>query len=264
LIIDQTSKITQQRSRRSRGGGEMMGKRVGVAAMAGDEAERPWPYRPVARETVQDQVHCQLKELILDGEIAPGVTVTIQGLAEAFGVSAMPVREALHRLTAAGALTVVAGRSVGIPPLSVERLMDLKRVRAEVEGLAAEWAAAGATRPLLQRLDELIERMESSTAESDRSSFVPANREFHFTVYRAAGSETLMTVIEPLWLQIGPYLGLLRGSGNWRTANRQHRLIRDALARGDGKAARAALRADIEEAADILAGLLQDRHGSPG
>ena len=63
--------------------------------------------------------------------------------------------------------------------------------------------------------------------------------------------------IEPLWLQIGPYLALLRGSGNWRTANRQHRLIRDALARGDGAAARTALQADIEEAAAILAGLIE-------
>jgi DNA-binding GntR family transcriptional regulator len=141
--------------------------------------------------------------------------------------------------------------------LSVERLMDLRRVRAEIEGLAAEWAAARCTPALLARLDELIAEMETSTEEADRRSFVPANREFHFAVYRAAGSDTLMSVIEPLWLRIGPYLGLLRGSGNWRTANRQHRLIRAALARADGPAARAAIRADIEEAATILAGLLQ-------
>lgn len=214
-------------------------------------------YRPVARDTVQDQVHRQLKELILNGEIEPGSTVTIQGLADAFGVSAMPVREALHRLCAAGALTVLAGRSVGIPPLSVERLHDLRRVRVEIEGLAAEWAAARTDAALLARLDALIAEMESSTREADRRSFVPANREFHFAVYRAAGSESLMAVIEPLWLQIGPYLALLRGSGNWRMANRQHRLIREALARGDGQAARRALRADIEEAATILGGLLR-------
>lgn len=213
-------------------------------------------YRPVARDTVQEQVYRQLKELILDGEIAPGRTVTIQSLAEAFGVSAMPVREALHRLTAAQALTVVAGRSVGIPPLSVERLEDLRRVRGEIEGVAAAWAAANATPDLTTRLDALIARMESATTDDDRISFVPANREFHFTIYRAAGSESLMAVIEPLWLQIGPYLSLLRGSGNWRLANRQHRAIRDALANGDGPAACLALRADIDEAAAILARLL--------
>lgn len=220
-------------------------------------AARASPYRPVARDTVQEQVYRQLKEVILDGEIEPGATVTIQGLAEAFGVSAMPVREALHRLSESGALTIVAGRSAGIPALSVERLDDLRRVRVEVEGLAAAWAATNVTPELLARLDALILRMESFTDSVDRKPFVPANREFHFAIYRAAGSDSLLAVIEPLWLQIGPYLALLRGSGNWRTANRQHRLIRDALARGDGAAARIALQDDIEEAAAILASLIE-------
>jgi DNA-binding GntR family transcriptional regulator len=98
--------------------------------------------------------------------------------------------------------------------------------------------------------------MSGSTAADERKSFMPANREFHFAIYAAARSDALLAVIENLWLQIGPYLGLLRGSGNWRTASRQHRAVRDALARGDGPAARRALRADIDEAAAILARLL--------
>lgn len=95
---------------------------------------RSLPLRPVPRETVQDHVYRQLKELILNGGIEPGRTVTIQSLSDAFGVSAMPVREALHRLVAEKALTVVAGRSVGIPPLSIDRLEDLTRARIEIEG----------------------------------------------------------------------------------------------------------------------------------
>jgi len=95
---------------------------------------RSLPVRPVAKETVLDQVYRQIRDLILDGEIEPGHSVTIQSLADAFGVSAMPVREALHRLTAEKALTVIAGRSVGIAPLSLERLGDLRQVRLEIEG----------------------------------------------------------------------------------------------------------------------------------
>lgn len=218
---------------------------------------RELPSRPVARETVQDRVHRQLVAMILDGEIEPGQTVTIAAIAGAFAVSTMPVREALHRLTAANALTVLAGRSVGIPPLTVDRLRDLTRVRIEVEGLAAEWATRNVTPALLRHLDELIARMSGDVAADGRKSFLPANREFHFAVYRAAGSEALLATIEPLWLQIGPYLSLLRGSGNWRTANRQHQALRDALARREGAAARNALRADIEEAARILVHLLK-------
>jgi DNA-binding GntR family transcriptional regulator len=83
------------------------------------------PIKPVPRGTLPDEIYRQIKDLILDGGIAPGELVTIQGLAEAFGVSAMPVREALQRLTAEKALTIVSGRSVGIPELQASRLRDL-------------------------------------------------------------------------------------------------------------------------------------------
>ena len=219
-------------------------------------SDKVLPFRPVSRETVQARVHQRLVAMILDGEIEPGQSVTITALAEAFGVSAMPVREALHRLIAAGALTNIAGRSVGIPPLSVERLVDLKRVRIEIEGLAAEWAARNATSAMLARLDAMIATMSRFAADDAAKSFLPANREFHFAVYAASGSEALLSIIENLWLQIGPYLSLLRGSGNWRVANRQHQLLREALGHTDGAAARAAVHADIEEAASILLRLL--------
>ena len=222
-----------------------------------DRPDRRLPMRPIGRESVQDRVHRQLVAMILDGELEPGRTVTIASIAEAFQVSAMPVREALHRLIAAKALTVVAGRSVGIPALTRARLADLRRVRVEVEGLAAAWAADAVTPELLARLDELIAAM-STHGDGEQASFLPVNREFHFTVYRAAGSDTLLATIESLWLQIGPYLGLLRGSGNWRTANRQHQALRAALARRDAPAARDAIAADIDEAAAIMASLLPD------
>src|ERR1700740_3238931 len=94
---------------------------------------------PVARDTLQERVYNRLAGLILDGDIPPGRLVHIQSLAgavcvsgmplgEAFGVSAMPVREALKRLTASNALTVVSGRSIGVPPITLERFTDLRNV----------------------------------------------------------------------------------------------------------------------------------------
>src|SRR3984885_15204144 len=96
---------------------------------------------PVSRDTLQEPFYNRLASLILDGGIPPGRLVTIQSLAEAFGVSAMPVREALKRLTASNALTVVSGRSIGVPPITLERFTDLRNVRREIEGAATEWAA---------------------------------------------------------------------------------------------------------------------------
>src|ERR1700733_4461217 len=112
------------------------------------------------RGTLQDHVYRQLCELILNGEIAPGQLITIQALAEAFGVSAMPVREALQRLTAARVLTVISSRSIGIPPLPGERLSDLRRVRLEVESLAAIWATQNTSDSDIGRLEECVTAMD--------------------------------------------------------------------------------------------------------
>src|SRR5262245_17751515 len=87
------------------------------------------PFAPAPRETLQEYVYRRVKDLILTGDIAPAQSITINSLAEAFAVSHMPVREALRRLIAERALTVISGRSVGLPALSVEHLDDLRRVR---------------------------------------------------------------------------------------------------------------------------------------
>ena len=214
------------------------------------------PRRPVGRETVQDRVYRQMKELILNGEIEPGQTITIQRLSDAFQVSAMPVREALRRLMAEQALMVVSGRSVGIPTLTHARLADLQRVRREVEGLAVAWAAEHVTAAELRRLAELVDRMQFAAEAGDGRRYVPANREFHFTIYRAAGSPALLGIVESLWLQIGPHFHVLRASDNWNAANSAHRAMLGALKRRDGKVAAEALRRDIDEAARTLKALL--------
>lgn len=217
---------------------------------------KPLPLRPVVRETVQDRVYRQIKEMILNGDIEPGHTVTLQSLSDAFRVSSMPVREALRRLMAEQALMVVSGRSVGIPALTRTRLEDLRRARREIEGMATAWAAERIGAADLKRLAELIERMQTAADTRDGRRYVPANRDFHFTVYRAAGSPVLLSVIETLWLQIGPYFHVLRASDNWCAANRAHRDIWRSLRQRDGTAAAEALRRDIDEAAATLKALL--------
>lgn len=220
------------------------------------------PIRPVPRGTLPDEIYRQIRDLILDGGIAPGELVTIQGLAEAFGVSAMPVREALQRLTAEKALTVVSGRSVGIPQLQAARLRDLCRVRLEIETLATIWAASNLRPRDIERLEQLVATMAQAVSDANAHQYVRANHEFHFVVYRASGSETLISIIEELWLQVSPYFHMLHGSGNYALANREHERLLIALKNQDAAAAGACIRADIEGAASVLLGLL-DRETYP-
>ena len=95
----------------------------------------------VERETMQERVFLKLKQALLRGELVPGQPVTINKLAETFGTSHMPVREAIGRLVTARALEALPNRSVAVPALSRARLEDIMRVRAEIEGFAAGWAA---------------------------------------------------------------------------------------------------------------------------
>lgn len=228
----------------------------GTAGAERAAVARKLPLRPVGRETVQDRVYREIRQMILNGEIEPGQTVTIQGLSEAFRVSAMPVREALRRLMAEQALMVVSGRSVGIPALTRARLADLRRVRGDVEGLAVSWAAARIGANELRRMADLVERMQIAADARDGRRYVPANHDFHFIIYRVAGSPTLLSIIESLWLQIGPYFHVLRASDNWSAANSTHRAMLEALGRHDGRAAAEALRRDIAGAAEALERLL--------
>jgi len=207
---------------------------------------------PVDRETVQDRVYRRIREMILNGEIEPGQSVTIPGLSAAFQVSAMPIREALRRLMAEQALMVVAGRSVGVPVLTRMRLADLRRVRREVEGLAIAWAAERIGHADLRRLDAVVEEMQRAADARDGRRYVPANRDFHFTIYRAGQSPTLLSIIESLWLQIGPYFHVLRASENWHAANSCHQAMLRALRRRDITAAVDALQRDIDQAARAL------------
>ena len=221
-----------------------------------------WSALPVARlprNTLQDHVHRQLCELILNGEIAPGQLITIQALADAFGVSAMPVREALQRLTAARVLTVISGRSIGIPPLTDERLSDLRRVRLEVESLAAIWALPNIDAATIAKLDQSVRAMSVAAESGDTAQYLRGNREFHFLIYQAARSDALLAIIETLWLQISPYFHLLRASGNYFNANRQHELILEAVRAGDEAAVRRGIRNDIESAYRVLEPLLREK-----
>jgi DNA-binding GntR family transcriptional regulator len=221
------------------------------------QADPEFRLEPLLHETLDQRVYRELADMILDGVIAPGQWVTIQSLAKGFGVSATPVREALKRLTEANALQVVSGRSIGIPPLSIERLTDLRNVRIEVEGVATRWAAERVDPRMLSSIESKLAHMNSAIVAEDVHEYLRTNRAFHFEIYRGAGSPTLLSLIEILWLQISPYFNLLRKSGGFTSSNRLHETIVVAFRHGDALAAQQAMRADIQFAFETLSKLLR-------
>ena len=201
----------------------------------------------IERETVQERVYGVLRDRLMRGGFEPGQKLKIADLASALGTSAMPVREALNRLAAERAIESLPNRSVRVPSLSRDALQDLMETRFAVEGLAVARAAANMTAETLTRLRELIEEQSETDSEHISEASAERNRTFHFTIYRQSGSTVLLPIIESLWLQFGPCLRVAseRFDGREGRGTNFHVEIVDALARGDGKAARVALESDI-------------------
>jgi DNA-binding GntR family transcriptional regulator len=207
---------------------------------------------PLRRETLEDGVYRQLSEMILTGGIAPGESITVASLADAFQVSPMPVRNALARLTSAGALTVISGRTIGIPKLTRERLEEVMRVRLTVEPAAAAWAAEKSDAASLPRLKETFQALWDNEQAGYTKLYLQANYNFHFEIYRLAQSSLMMSIIESLWLQISPYFHLLSSSGNSQISQRHHEAIFKAIETNRPDSARQAMHGDIADAFEVL------------
>ncbi|MDF2764372.1 MAG: GntR family transcriptional regulator [Rhodospirillales bacterium] len=228
-----------------------------AASLAGSLAAAPadaFDLPKLQRNTLNEAVYQQLKQALMSGRIAPGSTMTIRSLASSFGVSLMPVREALRRLVAEHVLVLQPNRSVALPVITRERFREITRIRTSLEGLAAEEAAAHLTRADIDRLDALNQAIERPGA-SRTPDYLINNREFHFAIYRNSGMPTLLSIIESLWVQIGPLLTIQQRiySKAPDQAQLHHRRALRAFRRRDGAQARAAIVADIQDAAEIIA-----------
>jgi DNA-binding GntR family transcriptional regulator len=208
----------------------------------------------IERETVQERVYGVLRDGLMRGGFEPGQKLKIAELASALGTSAMPVREALNRLIAERAIEALPNRSVRVPSLSKDALQDLMETRFALEGLAVARAATNMSPAILARLRELIAAQSETDAEHISAASAEQNRAFHFTIYRQSGSTVLLPIIESLWLQFGPYLRVAseRFDGRDGRGTNFHVEMVEALARGDGKAARAALESDIGRAFKLV------------
>lgn len=214
--------------------------------------------QPLIHLTLSARVYEDLRERIISGQVQPGERLTLAGMASALGTSAMPIREAVQKLAAEGALEILPNKSVGVPVMTRTRFQELVTIRIAVEGLAVQTAAGCITDAQLARLAELEEafRTELGLALPDVNRIIQINKQFHFTAYTAANMPTLLKLIEGLWLRIGPVLNLDLRNGSSRLANppsvRAHRVMLDGLGARDGVAARNGLAMDIQCAADVI------------
>ena len=208
-------------------------------------------------ENLQDLLYQQLRDGLLAGKFKPGERLKIRDLAAALGTSPMPVRAALQRLVAEGALEGEAQRSLRVPAMTRERFLHLFQVRLALEGLAVEVAAERLTPADMAILEGCVERMESALERRDVQGYLDDNSLFHLTLYSACGNPILLRQIESLWLQVGPFFNRLFTEADLSLRlNDFHDDTLKALRAGDGKAARVAMEQDLTYFGNFLLNLL--------
>jgi DNA-binding GntR family transcriptional regulator len=181
-----------------------------------------------------DLVAALIRELIITGELAAGGQLRQRELAQRFGVSQTPVREAMRRLESEGLVVGDTHRGFTVVEPDDGPVEENFQIRAALESLGASLAARKIDEQGLATLQALNDRMRALPDDDPR--YADLNREFHFTVYSCAGSPLLLTLMRLLWASLhgGP-----RVQRSHAESASQHDAILDALRSGDAAAASA-------------------------
>jgi DNA-binding GntR family transcriptional regulator len=206
------------------------------------------PHKIPAHETV----YRRIRDKILFGDLAPGQAVTIQGLVAEFGVSMTPVREAIRRLTAEGALEFLGNRRVTVPVMTNARFAELCFARLHIEPKLAEMAMNCMQKPEIDSLRAIDDEVNIAIDQGNVKAYMIGNHRFHFELYGHAGSNILMPITETLWLRFGPLYRIISGKYGTSNLTDQHDEAINALHSGDAKAVAAAIRQDIQQGFDIV------------
>ncbi|MGI9391846.1 MAG: GntR family transcriptional regulator [Boseongicola sp.] len=192
-------------------------------------------------------IYREIRSMILFGALVPGQAVTIQGLAELIGAGMTPVREAIRRLTAEGALESGGNRRVKVPMMTREKLEEIGFARLTIEPRLTEIAAQHMSDECIADLVDLDANVDAAIESGSIEKYLEYNYRFHFRLYDQANASVLKKIAESLWLQVGPSLRIV--CGRFGTANLpdKHDETLNALREGNADNASLAIADDIRQ-----------------
>lgn len=211
------------------------------------------------RDTLADQAYANLRRALMTGRLSPGEKLTVRGIASALSVSLTPAREAIGRLVSERALDLGPNRTVTVPVVGAEEYREMLDIRLMLEGKAAEEAATRFTPRELERLQNTQNKMVEAISRDESKVALALNEQFHFLIYRASGRPMLVSIIEGLWLRVGPVMNLLtpRYQRSYQGAKNHANAIK-AAQQGDGASLRAAIQKDLTDGAGHVLKLLNE------
>jgi len=210
--------------------------------------------KPIERhQTLREKILETIRDAILKGNMKPGERVSEPDLAERFGISRTPIREAFRQLESEGYLQVIPRKGAVVASLSERDIEEFYAIKIILEGFAARMAAENLTPKDIERLESINERLQQIAAEGDVKNFFRVHNEFHEVFIKAAGNEKLYEMITQLVMRFKRLrLASLSQPGRMEISVEEHRNMIQAFKNHDGD------RADslVRHTATIGAGVL--------
>lgn len=201
--------------------------------------------------TKTDLAYLQIRQKILEGALAPGLSLDQEDLAEELGLSTTPVREALRRLESERLVISRAHRDTVVAPLSHELVQNVYTIRLALDPLALSLAASRATS---DERDEILALSRQVPDDSSPVSHLFFNRQLHRSMYAACGNELLIEILDSLWDLSDRYrlITLEEDNSTIKVAQEEHLTIVDAFVKGDSEQAAEIMRQHVVESFDRI------------
>ncbi|WP_458097914.1 GntR family transcriptional regulator [Roseomonas sp. WA12] len=225
-------------------------------AEAFERAARPenvhGPLTPSEGETLASALHHRLKAEISQGRLDPGSRLDEQDVAQRFGVSRTPVREAFRLLASNGLVELRGRQGAMVRSIGVHTLIEMFQVMGELEGLCARLAARRASPQQIERMTAIHTRLEAA-ADAGPDAFYDVNQEFHEAIYEASCNAFLAEETRKLRNRVATYRRrVTRMPDRVKDTLREHTEIVDAISRRDPEGAHRAMRAHLTLLGDNL------------
>ncbi|ACS84994.1 GntR family transcriptional regulator [Musicola paradisiaca] len=205
------------------------------------------------RVSLTMQVEGKLKSALIVGALKPGARLVTKEIAEQLGTSITPVREALLRLASSGALDAAPAQAFMVPEISLACYQEITLIRKNLEGMAVAAASQRMTEEERAVLAGLCGAFRDAKLAGNVELALQANRTFRFRLYDDARMPTLTSLIEQLWVRIGPCFNYLYPQST-ETAQGHHNYdeLLEALAAGDSERSVGAIHKAIDDGAEML------------
>lgn len=206
----------------------------------------------ITNVTLRQKVYDQLRRRILDAELLPGEKISLRGLAEQFGVSLLPVREAVWQLESERVLVVESNKKIRVNHLTRQEFKEVLDLRLLLESEAVDKACQNRPQSAVKKVENILAAMERHI-EVNHKAYIKKNDQFHQTIYSYAASPLLMELIQRLLARVNPYIYLYAiNRQDLTTPSNCHRKMFKGFSEGNSDIAVEALQQDLNHAATYI------------